>query len=93
METVGWSGEVTIGWPTIRGATAQQLYITVLYLAPSFHYSLSTLLSRVICAVRKVKKGGDKEIGGRATDTEGGRKKNTHARMRGEMTCFALLPW
>lgn len=77
MERVGWSSGVTIGWPTIRGATAQQLYITMLYLAQSFHYSLSTLLSRVICAgkKKKVKKRGDGEIGGRATDTEEGRKK------------------
>lgn len=38
-ERVGWNSGVTIGWLTIRGATAQQLYITILYLAQSFHYS------------------------------------------------------
>lgn len=48
VQTVGWSSEVTVGSPAICRATAQQLYIPCLYLDHSFHYSLSTLLSRVI---------------------------------------------
>lgn len=87
---------MTIGWPTIRGATAQQLYITILYLAQSFHYSLSTLLSRVICA-GKVKKKGDREICGRATDTEEKKREQDREGERKavepERSCFALLPW
>lgn len=39
----------------------------------SFQNSLSTLLNRVICASRQKRE--DKEIGGRATDTEKMRKK------------------
>ena len=58
----------------------QQLYITILYLAQSFHYSISTLLSIVISTVGKVReKRGDREIGGRATDTADGWKKTKKA--------------
>lgn len=93
-ERVGWSSGVTIGWPTIRGATAQQLYITILYLAQSFHYSLSTLLSRVIGAGRKMKRKGrrgDRWKSDRQRERRKTEKKSI--RTREELSCFALLPW
>lgn len=92
-ERVGWSSGVTIGWPTICGATAQQLYITILYLAQSFHYSLSTLLSRVIGVGRKVKRKGRRGIGGRATDTEKrGKKREKRRNERGaELFCSVAM--
>lgn len=78
-ERVGWSSRATISWPAIRGATAKQLYITILYLAQSFHYSLSTLLSRVISAGRKVKTG---EIGRKEEQqTEEGKKRRAGERV------------
>lgn len=56
---VEWSSSVTIDWPTIHGATAQQLYNTSLYLAQSFHYSLSTLkqLSGLMKSEKKRRQG------------------------------------